>query len=746
MRRSTVLFVSSLIVVGLVACSPARRGGGGGGDENNGLLNNSPNNATNNGGNNGASCAKAGFVVCGQECVDTSADPEHCGGCEGACGIGGVCADGECATVEDCRQEGCVGLTVCDEGTGRCVRGCSGNGQCGTEGSFCDGTSRSCACDPDRHACDGVCAASDDVATCGDRCSPCPSDPNGATTCEAGACGLTCAPDHLLCDGACAACPTEAVDGVMCDGGACVASACTGRAHVCEGACVSDDDVATCGDRCAPCPDDPRGEASCTRGTCDLACDGGALLCGASCAVCPTTGVTHTTCLRDACVADACAAGRMVCEGACATCPTGASVTELGCDGAACVATACEAGSLVCAGDCAACPTGDAVAEVGCSGAGCVATACAEGALLCEGDCAACPTGAGVLGVACDAAGACVPEGCAEGYVLCDTGCCQWSFDTVGASTPTVIDAVSDAFGELHVVWGVGLGQGVEYGVNDGDGWSIGLVAENAEDPVIALDPDGIPHVVLSRDVNGTSPRVELATRRGPDDWVVELVTDTDASNGSALVYDRAGVPQLAYHVSSMPTQFATVGTTGWVSEPLDAVFSFRFDIALDGQSLLWICYRAAFDDVFCADRASAWSTRRALGEATDTFSLGVYGPAISAAFGGDTLNVAFSRTGDGLVLATVRGETVSSEVLDGGALAGLAVELRVDSRGRRHVAWINHEEGLYYAVERDGTWQVSTVDLFVEPLNYLALTLGPDDAPHLFYRRDGAVRWATLR
>lgn len=85
--------------------------------------------------------------------------------------------------------------------------------------------------------------------------------------------------DPLVCDedsGECVEClvDQQCAGGAICDQVANVC-ACPQGTHECDKACVPDDAVGTCGDRCQPCPGDPNGEAVCNVGVCELECDEG---------------------------------------------------------------------------------------------------------------------------------------------------------------------------------------------------------------------------------------------------------------------------------------------------------------------------------------------------------------------------------------------------------------------------------------------------------------------------------------
>jgi hypothetical protein len=54
--------------------------------------------------------------------------------------------------------------------------------------------------------------------------------------------------------------------------------------HLCGGkACLSDDDVGSCGRECQPCPTDPNGVAACVNRRCTLSCGNGTLSCEVRC-------------------------------------------------------------------------------------------------------------------------------------------------------------------------------------------------------------------------------------------------------------------------------------------------------------------------------------------------------------------------------------------------------------------------------------------------------------------------------
>ena len=85
---------------------------------------------TSGGGGSGGSLVPAcdpGLTLCGQECVDTNTDPDHCGGCEVACALPGAvteCVGGIC-TLSSC-QPGAVDLD--QDPTNGCEYACTATG------------------------------------------------------------------------------------------------------------------------------------------------------------------------------------------------------------------------------------------------------------------------------------------------------------------------------------------------------------------------------------------------------------------------------------------------------------------------------------------------------------------------------------------------------------------------------------------------------------------------------------------
>ena len=156
------------------------------------------------------------LAACGEQVVDLTIDPNHCGACFEACPGDQRCSAGACASS-------------CDEGLEACGRSCAdlswSRWHCGQCDSQCPLEDMVCAgglcfeCDETCNAPGWICTADGcachpELVECGDRCV----DPSS----DAASCG---------------ACDTPCTDG-RCDAGVCIAGPCsTGRVE-CDGGCV----------------------------------------------------------------------------------------------------------------------------------------------------------------------------------------------------------------------------------------------------------------------------------------------------------------------------------------------------------------------------------------------------------------------------------------------------------------------------------------------------------------------------
>jgi hypothetical protein len=188
-------------------------------------------------------CCDGGTQACGDVCVDTQVDPNHCGGCEDACLNGETCSGGACVSV------------------------------CGDGKTLCSGD------------CEDTESSPENCGSCGFLC---PTQANTQAVCETGECSLTCAADFADCNldmgdgcevslasdltncGACGEGCTEVTNGTAaCVGGSCAVAQCDGgfgncdvdTATGCETPLSTTADCGACGASCAQ-------SQSCTDGEC----------------------------------------------------------------------------------------------------------------------------------------------------------------------------------------------------------------------------------------------------------------------------------------------------------------------------------------------------------------------------------------------------------------------------------------------------------------------------------------------
>jgi hypothetical protein len=211
-------------------------------------------------------------TLCGDDCVDVTRDPSHCGGCFERCGSNESCVTGRCVEETSCRPPrtdcgvGCVDLSSNPYHCGSCGNECSGacidgscesscpSGRCGTRCVDFDSDPTNCGgcgfqCMPGQYCTFGTCAGGCPGSICGGACVDLSSDPFNC-----GSCGSTCVGDDVYCLGG------------QCQG------VCPPDALYCNGSCVDwrydPANCGGCGFRCL-------GGQECIQGTCIDACPSG---------------------------------------------------------------------------------------------------------------------------------------------------------------------------------------------------------------------------------------------------------------------------------------------------------------------------------------------------------------------------------------------------------------------------------------------------------------------------------------
>lgn len=277
-------------------------------------------------------------VSCGDQCVDLTSSPRHCGACGQACSSNEACLSGQCTPTGNmtCLFCGpgvpCINGTCSCEGRGElcsmalCVDTAQLTFSCGGCFSACPNAGElcragACTCPPRERLCGMECTPLNDAQNCGTCGMAC----SFSQKCEAGQCVTACsqpqscgssscfdvATDPKHCGSACRTCP----EGGLCAAGAC---SCPPGSRECNGRCVDTSrDALHCGGCGAACV---AGE-SCTGGVCG--CQVGLTRCAGMC--------TELLDDPDNCGAcgNACGPGQLCSRGQCVTgCPLGVEACQ----------------------------------------------------------------------------------------------------------------------------------------------------------------------------------------------------------------------------------------------------------------------------------------------------------------------------------------------------------------------------------------------------------------------------------
>lgn len=241
-----------------------------------------------------------GFHRCGERCVSDSA-PETCGSrcapCQPVANTDVQC-ESDNGTEFVCQAYCRDGFDLCD---GDCVDKMVDSNHCGECGIECSNTqlclSGTCTTAPscdDTNPCPGFSYC--DGGLCRVGCSnttQCGTNEMCNTTshsceCNTGfhACNGVCVSNSALtsCGNRCnVICSTPDFGVATCDGNSCGAECITGF-HRCGNACVSNSSANSCGSRCSPCPGpSDNGIAICADEQCGVACNEGFTSCGGQC-------------------------------------------------------------------------------------------------------------------------------------------------------------------------------------------------------------------------------------------------------------------------------------------------------------------------------------------------------------------------------------------------------------------------------------------------------------------------------
>lgn len=191
-----------------------------------------------------------GLLACGERCIATDDDDDHCGGCGQACAAGKTCEQGECV-------DPCGVLDSCDD---TCVDFQVDPANCGDCDSWCD-ASQSCVagecvsscgvCDSDEQCVSGACACRAGFVACADD-----DDDDGGVE-------LDCV-DLQTDDQNCGECDRQC-DDLPCGAGECQPADCPGFPDRCDDACT---DVRIDPLNCGECDNECHPSQSCVDGAC----------------------------------------------------------------------------------------------------------------------------------------------------------------------------------------------------------------------------------------------------------------------------------------------------------------------------------------------------------------------------------------------------------------------------------------------------------------------------------------------
>ncbi len=190
------------------------------------------------------SCVAPASTLCGQQCVDTTSDPNNCGGCTTTCPLGAnaqaTCTVGQCGYVCDQAFHDCGGQCVDDASPATCGAACASCAAPASNGmATCSGAPLACgiSCSQGFNLCPGNQCVDfqSDPANCSACENACPGATNGLGVgiCGKAACGVQCNAGLSLCadnscydlqsdDHNCGSCGHECYGGA----GSCVSSSC----------------------------------------------------------------------------------------------------------------------------------------------------------------------------------------------------------------------------------------------------------------------------------------------------------------------------------------------------------------------------------------------------------------------------------------------------------------------------------------------------------------------------------------
>ncbi len=426
-------------------------------------------------------CVDGVELECDGVCRDRYADPNHCGGCNQACGLDQYCRSGVCEDIGcDSRCDGeCTDLGDDHEHCGDCETPCA-------EDEVCYAGACTSDCPIPYLSCDGGCALvdfdDDNCGACGVAC-----DTEGGETCDLGECvdrcavlgqtwcGVTCV-DIDASRTNCGACGVTCQIGDPCVDGECIPS-CNALEIRCDGECV-DIDEEHCGDCDTACFEGATCEWDGFEPACHSVCDGlpgvDVQLCDGDCIDLDASpdhcGDCDTVCTQGDCVDGACTCPpEDQCDGVCVQ--LGSDPDHCGvCETACAPGQACIDGTCACTGDDELCDSGCADLDTdedncgacdfpcdpgqACNDGICD---CPEGETSCDGTCkdlASDEANCGSCGAICPPTlscldGTCGPELTCEQNFTEPTGCAVFPVQADACGTPVLVETTQWASADI---------------------------------------------------------------------------------------------------------------------------------------------------------------------------------------------------------------------------------------------------------------------------------------------------------
>jgi hypothetical protein len=720
------------------------------------------------GGSGGSNCTPP-LEVCRDECVNTQSDPRYCGDCQTACPTGFVCEGGQCSDPGDCTTNdvGCEGFTYCEEESGRCLRGCSVDEQCPRDFEVCDLETRECVCSEGYSRCAFECVETDtDPRFCGS----CETSCVPGFVCESGVCidpgdcrinedvcvGFTyCDPGTGRCLFGCGTDTQCAGANQVCDltSNECV---CDVGFHECGAGCVSDLDVANCGDSCTPCPAPEGSTPTCNGVACGFVCDQGLTACGSSCADTQTDPRFCGDCLTQCPVGNECRAGVCFDPGDCRTNGTGCEGLTYcdpatgncldGCDrNAQCTGQnevcnrltnecECAAGFHDCGGVC--------VSDLDVASCGTRCTPCEAP----EGSTATCE--AGVCGFVCDELyepcnDSCCLAGCPDGQVLFDGSCAAFHTRTADnqGNNGKFTSIQLDPSGVPHVAYYADSGKNLMFSIRTTQSaWTRetalaqGEVGKHAS---LARGPTGLWSVAFEED---DDQQLWFATRLSRAQWSVEVVDDSDdVGEYASLAFDSGGVPHIAYYDKGekrllLATRQAGGGWTRRVVDSSNDVGKYA-SLAFNASGVAHVAYYDESEKdlrIAVENGRGGWN----IDEVDSNGNVGKFASLAFAPNGSPFISYYDESTKDLVVARRVLGTFWIPGTVDSADDVGRYTSIAFAPDGTAHVSYQDEtNKDLKHASRTpSGSWAVQTVDSVGDVGEHTSITVDSEGVAHIAY------------